>query len=360
MSKALVIRLSTFLDYGGIETKMANLSRISSPDFEFIFVAIGRGGACEEKIRKNGREVICLNAGYRIPSFRTVTKLARLFHRFKPDVVHCSGAEAIFHGVLAAKVANTRVVISEEIGLSNRSFISRVIFSFLFRLSNFVLGESCEVCDHINSQYWVSETKLRVVPNFIDRGEHKSLSVRSTNERLRVLSVCRLESIKNISGVLTALSKLKEKGYSFEYLIIGDGAEFSELKTLTSALGLNENVEFLGFLADPDPYYQSADLFLSNSDSEGFSNSLLEAMYFNLPVITTEVGGASQLITDGVNGWLIRPREQGELIEKLKDVFNMSRPDRLAVGERGGEIVRSKYSGAAHLDGLLNIYKHTL
>ena len=88
-----IIRLTTFLDFGGIESKMANLAT-HSDDNKWIFCALNKGGFAEKKIVQNKKEVVCFNASYSIPSFRTILKLYFYFKKQKPDVVHCAGSEA--------------------------------------------------------------------------------------------------------------------------------------------------------------------------------------------------------------------------------------------------------------------------
>ena len=69
-----IIRLTTFLDFGGIESKMANLSSYTD-DNEWLFCSIGKGGFAANKIAQNKKEVFSFNADHRIPSFNTIIKL---------------------------------------------------------------------------------------------------------------------------------------------------------------------------------------------------------------------------------------------------------------------------------------------
>ena len=70
-----IIRLSTFLDFGGIETKMVNLSHYNDTENEWIFAAIGKGGVAEERILKNNKRTTILNLNYKIPSLKTIWQL---------------------------------------------------------------------------------------------------------------------------------------------------------------------------------------------------------------------------------------------------------------------------------------------
>ena len=123
-----IIRLSTFLDFGGIESKMVNLSTYKDVENDWVFVAINKGGVAAKKIAENGKRVVCLNLGYRIPDLITVFKLFLFLRKEKPDVLHTSGAEANFFGFLAGKMAGTKNIVTEEIGIPHHSQKAKKIF----------------------------------------------------------------------------------------------------------------------------------------------------------------------------------------------------------------------------------------
>src|SRR5690606_14567094 len=97
-----IIRLSTFLDFGGVETRLANISHFQDEN-EWLFVTLNREGKAAETIKANHKKLINLNAKPSIYSFTTFLKVYKTLKKEKPDVIHTSGAEANFHGILAAK-----------------------------------------------------------------------------------------------------------------------------------------------------------------------------------------------------------------------------------------------------------------
>ena len=82
---------------------------------------------------------------------------------------------------------------------------------------------------------------------------------------------------------------------------------FEELLKLRADLGLDDVVHFLGFYDDPSKFMGNIDIFLLPSISEGFSIATLEAMAAEIPVIVTRCGGPEEIVTHGVNGWMIQP-----------------------------------------------------
>lgn len=350
-----IIRLSTLLDFGGIESKMTNLSTYND-DNEWIFCSIGKGGIASNQIKSNLKKVECFAISYKIPSINTIYKLYKYFKKEKPNVVHCSGSEANFHGIIAAKLSQIPIIIAEEIGIPCHSKMAIKIFNVIYKLAGFVVGESQIVIENLKNQYSISESKLKVISNFTlfsDLGKNSSNN--DTNEFL-VLSVSRLELVKNIEGVINVIYKLIHENYKIKYKIVGDGSSKTALINLVKKLNLENDVEFVGFQDNPNQYYQETNLFVLNSFSEGFSNSLLEAMYHKKPVISTNVGAASEIINEGINGWIIPVDNEIELYNKIKTCLLLDKEKRTLIGNNAHETVIKKFSLQSHIDALLQLY----
>jgi glycosyltransferase involved in cell wall biosynthesis len=348
-----IIRLCTFLDYGGVEKRLINISHIEDSN-EWIFCSLNKGGFAQKVITEKGKRVVCLGSGYKIPNLFTIFKLIYFFRKEKPDVVHTSGAEANFHGILAARFAFVPMIIAEEIGIPSQKRIAKYIFKYIYRLSNFVIGNSKLVIKYLIDENQINPKKTRLIPNPLIFNELPK-SIIKNKDKFSLVSVSRVEPVKNIEAIINVIYKLKKK-YAIEYLIIGDGSQIKYLKNLTSRLNLEANIIFLGFIEDPIEYLMQSDLFVLNSFSEGFSNSLIEAMYCGIPVISTRVGAAEDIIDDGKNGWLIAPDSESELFRTIKGIFELSSEKRNKVGLNGRNKVVQEYSLKRHTEQLIDIY----
>jgi glycosyltransferase involved in cell wall biosynthesis len=348
-----IIRLSALLDFGGIESKMANLSTFSD-DNEWIFVAIGKGGTASQKIIKNKKAVICFHIPYKIPSVKTLYLIYQFLKKTKPDVVHTSGAEANFHGIIAAKLARIPVVVAEEIGISNQSKKAKLIFNYIYSLSNYIIAESEIVADHLRKNYNIDNKKLRVVPNFT---LFPAIAIhKNQNTVYSILSVSRLEPVKNISGIINVLHRLKLQNYQFQYTIVGEGSARKVIETLIKKLKLEREITCVGYQENPIPFYLNSDLFILNSYSEGFSNALLEAMYYKKIVITAHVGAAKEVIQEGKNGFIVGIDNQEELYQKIKKVYHLSQERTENIQNNAHQSVIEKYTIESHVANLLPIY----
>ncbi|WP_442787030.1 glycosyltransferase [Flavobacterium suncheonense] len=351
-----IVRLATFLDFGGVERRLETLSHIRD-EHDWVFCAINKGGTAAENIQKQGKRVVCFGLSYKIPSFATIYKLYRFFKKEKPEVVHTSGAEANFHGVLAAKLAKVPVIVSEEIGIPSQSKTAKRIFKFIYNLSDYVIGNSAPVISYLEKENGVKRKKLQQIPNPMIFQELDERPERK-DEILRIVSVSRLEPVKNIESVLRVIAQLLSEQHKIRYTIVGDGSHRFVLEALVKELNIEEYVTFAGYQSNPVPFLQAADLYVLTSFTEGFSNSLAEAMYSETPSLSTRVGAAEAIISEGENGWLVPPGDDEVLKRTLTTILTTDRETRKAIGKKGKQMIAANYSLANHAAMLMKLYQN--
>jgi glycosyltransferase involved in cell wall biosynthesis len=129
--------------------------------------------------------------------------------------------------------------------------------------------------------------------------------------------VARMVPVKDHRGVLTSFGELVKSGIPISLALAGDGPLIGELRQVTIQLGLQGRVYFLGDISKVEQFLNSLDLFVLNSQSEGMSNTVLEAMACGLPVIATSVGSNSDLVSDGQTGILIPAGDSSALTRAI-------------------------------------------
>lgn len=349
-----IIRLCTLLDFGGLEQRLVNISKVQD-EHEWVFCAFGTGGEAARQIEENGKRVVLLETDYRIPSLSAIRSLIQFFKRERPDVVHTSGAEANFHGIIAARVVGAKRVVAEEIGIPKQKTHHRLAFRLLYRFPSYVLANSLPVGHYLSQINGVNPNRLRIIANPIDFSPNRNIERSDTGE-FHILTVSRLKAVKNIEGVLRVLARLKLAGNAFRFTIIGDGDHFPVLQDLVGKLGLQSMVDFKGYVLDPFSTVQTADLFVLNSFTEGFSNALVEAMAAGIPCLATEVGAAGDLIIENETGWLVTQGDD-DLLKKLMFILALDKQTLEEVGRRGMKSIRGKFSLQQHLDQLMKVYR---
>jgi len=130
--------------------------------------------------------------------------------------------------------------------------------------------------------------------------------------RRYVLTICRLMVWKGVDGILRAMRSLPPEAV---LLVAGDGDMEVEWKRLAAELGLGDRARFLGNVPHRliPLYIRAADVFVLNSEYEGLSHTLIEVATLGTAIVATGVCGNPEVVEDGVNGFLVRPKDSEQL-----------------------------------------------
>lgn len=166
----------------------------------------------------------------------------------------------------------------------------------------------------------VKKEKIKVIYNAVDfidwhyNNLPKQLKSEYKDKKI-ILTACRLTRWKGVDGIIRVLADLKELASDIMLLVIGDGPERSNLESLAKDLGVADKVKFLGSVHYDITlnYMRAADLFVLNTNYEGLSHTLLEAMTAGVPIVTTNVGGNPEVIEDGKSGLLVDYKNDAQL-----------------------------------------------
>ncbi len=116
---------------------------------------------------------------------------------------------------------------------------------------------------------------------------------------------------KGFDRLLRVHKQLLDEGLQHKILIVGDGYDFENIKTMKSSLGLDETATMLGFTDNPYPYFKQADFYILSSRYEGFPTVLFEAITLKKKIIATDVSGVKEMLESGKLGCIIDNSEEG-------------------------------------------------
>ena len=150
-----------------------------------------------------------------------------------------------------------------------------------------------------------------------------------------LLSVGDLNKNKNHRAVLEALARMENR--NLHYVVCGRGPLKEELETFAREKGLADRVRFMGYRDDIPAFYAMADVFVFPSFREGLSVSVMEAMASGLPIVCSRIRGNTDMVEDGVNGYLTEPGNPDSIAGALR---------RLEDGEKREEISRNNLEKA--------------
>ena len=147
---------------------------------------------------------------------------------------------------------------------------------------------------------------------------------KTNQETINLITVGRLAPWKNIDTIIKSVNLLKQYDMKFKLFIVGSGPLESELKKLVSDLNLSSEVIFTGQkkYSELTEYYKNSNIYIQASGYEGLPHVLLEAINYDLSVISTPIGGSNEILQDGKNGYVLN-LEKGKKpnTENLKNII---------------------------------------
>lgn len=210
-----------------------------------------------------------------------------------------------------------------------------------------------------------TEKNIIVIPNGIDYREF-SISQRERNnvrielninpDDLMLLSVGRLSAEKGHSILIKAFLRALSDNPKLKLAIVGDGPLKSKLVKFSEQSENKGKILFYGYKKNIRKYLASADVFVLPSLYEGFGLAVIEAMAMGLPVIATTVGGIPEIISDGIEGYLVEPSNCIALATKILHL-SASSETRRNMGVAGKEKAK-QFSLEKMLQGYYNLYRN--
>lgn len=175
------------------------------------------------------------------------------------------------------------------------SLINRFLMQKLYNYSDKVIGVSNLIKNNLVENFNIKEGKIETIYNPYDLKNIDTLSKKTIGDEYKlvfkekvVITVGRLNSIKGHLYLIRAFRKIVDYDKNVQLVILGDGELKGCLQKLIDDLKLNNNVHLLGFKNNPYKYIEKSSVFILPSLSEGFPNTLAEAMACGIPVISTD------------------------------------------------------------------------
>lgn len=131
-----------------------------------------------------------------------------------------------------------------------------------------------------------------------------------------------LNNNKHQDLLINVINKLREEIPSIKLLLAGNGPLEDQYKKQAKELGVNENIEFLGYRKDVKNFLMLSDLAVASSRREGLPANIMEAMAIGLPIVATNVRGHRDLIKDGENGYVVEVDDEDKFISSINEIYN--------------------------------------
>lgn len=335
-------------------------------------LAVLTEGPLSAAAREIGAEVFVIPKRYR-GDISPLLRLSRLIKSKRIDIVHTHLISGNLYGRFAGKLTKVKGIVStlhhsdkEALGQFFHPYMQNLFFRLDLLMTIFsdrIITPSADLKNLI-IKYGVREHKIVSIPNAVklQNTNFSEEDIHSCRQELGlppdaklVGTVGRLVPVKNFALFLKAARRVIDSGIDTRFVLIGDGPLRDELKRMTDDLGLTHHVVFAGFRDNVFQLISMLDLFVLCSNSETFPLALIEAMALKKPVISTNVGGISEIIDHKFNGLLCPPGDEYCLENSIISLLNDDERKR-ELGIRAWEKVNKVFSVNAMIDKLIKVY----
>ena len=197
--------------------------------------------------------------------------------------------------------------------------LQKMIRNWSINKSNLIITPSQHLKNFIDKIGF--DKNIFVINNGVNIEQHNKVVLE--NNIIQLLVVSRLVSQKNIDSIIKAVKVMENENIILN--IVGDGSEINNLKLLVKKYELDKKINFIGKIENTklNEYLKDADIFIQASNYEGLPHSILEAMNFEIPILSTDVGGCSVLLNKGERGYIIpMPVSEVEISEGIRKIIN--------------------------------------
>ena len=373
--KIRVVYLADKLDLSGTPLQIVKLARhLDRKKFQPHFVVLT---FVDEKIRERleknniGYDALGRDNWVKAEAWRDLRKLHRLFRQHRPDVVHAYLATSNVLGALVGALARVPITISShrDLGGFDGKWITRVNHWTDRRLIDCVTVNCAAVREALVKRSGLANEAVTILYNGVDLEKINSANRRNAKraelglqpEDFAIALIANFHPAKGHRYLIEAFNRLARRFPHARLLLCGYCNEASLLNSLRQlvAAGTEKQVWFMGSRQDVPEIMHAVDVLVAPSLSEGFSNSILEALAAGKPVVASRVGGNLEQIIDGLNGYLVPPAESIALANALEKL--LSSPGKLRqMGEAAKTRVRQQFSVEKMAEAHQQLYSRLL
>lgn len=348
--------------------RMGLIKKLKQEGHEVI--AIAPHDEFSEKLKEEGCTYVPVTMDSRgvnpLKDTGLIYELYRIYKRVSPDVILHYTIKPNIYGTLAASLLRIPVV-NNVCGLGTaflqKNFVSRLA-TLMYRISFWypkkIFFQNDDDLELFVNNRIVSKNSSDVLPGSgVDLSKFKP--TRDVEQRpFTFLMVSRLILDKGVLEYLEAAKALKDKGINTKIQLLGakdPNHRRGISNKLIDKLIAESGVEYLGTSDNVAPIISQADCVVLPSYREGTPRTLLEAASCAKPIVATDVPGCNNVVEDGVNGYLCKERNAGDLAQKMLDMLKLSNDQLVEMGLKSREIAVKRFDEALVIDKYVEIIR---
>jgi glycosyltransferase involved in cell wall biosynthesis len=315
LKKKVLFVLSSFRAGGAERVFRLLASNFDKSRYEVCIVLLSTGDSFYSTDIP-GVEVVDMKT---VKASRSFFKLYSLLRARKPDVIFCTGGQInLLVGIISFLLKGPKL-IARPTNQDNSKYLTLkaktlgIFFNKIYNRFDTVVCQSAEIRAHVDAKHSIPSEKLIVIPNPVVVSN--LVRPRRTEDAVKqLIVVARLTTQKGISRLLDVMSTLPA---NYHLSVVGDGVLKNELAKQVIDLRLSERVKMLGMINNVLEEISSKDLFVLPSFIEGFPNVAIESLSVGTPVVSFEVGGISEIVVPGFNGYIVKQNDVDAFKQKI-------------------------------------------
>ncbi|MEF2278942.1 glycosyltransferase [Deinococcus sp. YIM 134068] len=355
MKIALVI---TGLDFGGAEAQVVRMAIEYKRRGHFVTViSLTPPKQYAEHLKSLEIDVFSINLGNLTCVYREVLSYILYVRRLSPDVVHAHMFHANVFTRLMRPICDTHFLISTAHSTREGGRLRELVYTLTKNIPDLTTNVSRKSLELYEQKKLILKSKSRSIPNGIYSRLLSKRRVRSEQNIFTFLAVGRIVWDKDYPNLIWAAKLLSIQGYDFRVLIAGDGELRQEVDELINNLGLGERVVTLGLTREVYKLMDESNVFVMSSQNEGLPMALLEAATSAMPCVVTDVGGNSEIVRNGIDGFVVPPHNPFALAYYMSSFIRMNSDEMFDMGNRLKNRVDTLYGIDAIIDIWLQVYE---
>lgn len=276
-----------------------------------------------------------------------IIAVGKYFKRENPDwVIAYQETPSIIACVIKKLYNKFKLIVSERNTTQTVGLNEKIRFK-LFNIADYIVPNSYSQADFINKNFSSLQSKVVVIPNFVDLDYFNPVK-HTRGNIVEIIIVATLWQPKNAFHLIDALKILKDKGALFHVSWYGKSLDyidyFNKCQDKIKGYGIEQYIDIFEKTKQIREKYQNADMFCLPSFYEGTPNVICEAMACGLPVVCSEVCDNSFYVKEGVNGYLFDPYSAESIALGLEKMININNTDYILYCQQSRKIAEKQLS----------------
>jgi len=366
MMKHKILLMTPSLNYGGEELSTLNIAReLISRGHEVVFMS--SGGPLEAQLKRYNIRFVKANIKGRgiIGIIKGAAEVRRFLKKEKVSIVHSQTPWPALMSKLACFSLRSNIpVIWHDRG------IRRENYKYAAKLANIFFDQVISNSDDEQKlllAYGLSPAKARRIHNGLNVGDHLADTAGELDLKrelgidkdvLIIGMVGRMVEEKGFKWLIAAASQLGKMKMRQKYcfVLVGDGPLRLELEEMVRKSALQKDFFFLGFREDIPAILRNINILVIPSEFEPFGNVVLEGMFAGTAVIASKVGGIKEIISDGVDGIFIKPKDPDMIAQTIVKLVE-NEGLRNNISSRGKQKIVSYFNIQRVVDEIEEVYR---